>query len=408
ELSALGVNMNLAPVLDLASRPENPVVGLRSFGDEPDLVSRLGLAMVLGMQEAGVLACAKHFPGHGNTAIDSHHAAASVDRTLEELQSLELIPFEAAFAAGLGAVMAAHVHYPQLQDLPATFSPVVLRDVLRGHLGFTGLSVTDALDMHALAQVPGPDRARTALEAGADLAILGHLPRQEEIVADLADLWLPESLERVTTARAALPPFVPRSVSPAVGWSAHAASAKEMATSAITVVRGAGSLPLDLNPDDRVCVVTVAAGNLTPAETIGNGNLDLAAHVRRRHPNVTSVRFEFGSHGVLRDAAIREVLEAARGAHSVLLATVDAVADVGQQELFAALLRRRHDPVVMALRSPLDVSTLEGSRIALCTYGRRDDQVAAAVAVLFGEVRPTGQLPVRIETHADVADVRRG
>ncbi len=408
ELADLGVNMNLAPVLDLASRPENPVVGLRSFGDDPGSVARLGVAMIQGMQGAGVLACAKHFPGHGNTAIDSHHAVASVDRTLEELRSLELIPFEAAFAAGVGAVMAAHVHYPRLEDLPATFSPKVLQDVLRGHLGFTGLTVTDALDMQALAQVPGPDRARTALEAGADLAILGHLPHQEEIVADLADLWSPESLERVTAVRAALPTYAPRAMRPAVDWAGHAVLAKEMAAAAITVVRGVDRLPLELDPGDRMCVVTVSAGNLTPAETVGHGTVDLAAEVGRRHANVVSVRFAFGSRAGAREAAIRDVLEAASGARSVLLATVDAVADEGQQELFATLLARRHDPIVMALRNPLDVTTLAGSRVALCTYGRREDQVAAAVAVLFGEVRPSGRLPVRMGTPVDVADVQRG
>lgn len=405
ELSALGVNMNLAPVLDVASRPRNPVVGLRSFGDDSELVSLLGAAMVSGMQETGVLACAKHFPGHGNTEVDSHHAAATVDRTLEELESLELRPFEAAFEAGLAAVMTAHVRYPELENLPATFSPVVLRDLIREHYGYEGLVVTDALDMHALAEVPGFERARRSVEAGADLAILGHLPGQQEIVADLADLWLPESLERLERVRATLPYGGPRLVRPAVDWEPHAELAKQMARAAITVVGEPEALPLALLPEDRLGVVTVTAGNLTPAETAGAGASALAQQVARRHDNVSSIGFPFGASGREREAAVREVLEGVRGARTVVLATVDAVADEAQKALFAALLKRGHDVVVMALRSPLDVGVLAGSRAALCTYGRRTDQTEAAVAVLFGESRAAGTLPVKLAVPVPAPEV---
>lgn len=396
ELAALGVNMNLAPVLDVASRPRNPVVGLRSFGDDVELVSRLGAAMVVGMQESGVLACAKHFPGHGNTEVDSHHAVATVDRTLEELASLELRPFEAAFAAGLASVMTAHVRYPELEDLPATFSSVVLRDLVRGHHGYEGLVVTDALDMHALAEVPGFDRARKSLEAGADLAILGHLPGQQVIVADLADLWLPESLERLVKVRAALPYGGPRAVRPAVDWAPHVALAKQIATEAITVVGDASALPLTLRPEERLGVVTVTAGNLTPAETAGGGASALIEQVARRHANVASVEFPFGASGRERETAVGEVIERVRDARTVLLATVDAVADEAQRSLFEALLQHGHEVFVLALRSPLDAGVLVGARAALCTYGRRTEQTMAAVAVLFGESQATGTLPVRL------------
>ncbi len=405
ELSALGVNMNLAPVLDVASRPQNPVVGLRSFGDDPELVSHLGAAMVAGMQEAGVLACAKHFPGHGNTEVDSHHAAATVDRTLEELESLELRPFEAAFEAGLAAVMTAHVRYPQLEDMPATFSPVILRDLLRGRCGFDGLVVTDALDMHALAEVPGPERARRSLEAGADLAVLGHLPGQQEIVADVADLWLPESLARIAMTRAALPDGIPRAVDPAVEWLPHAALARQISSAAVTVVGDPSPLPLQLAPKETLAVVTVSAGNLTPAETIGAGEVALVEQIGSRHANVVSVGFSFGVSGAGREAAILQVIGSVRGARTVLLATVDAVADDAQRTLFDALLAAGHDVIVMALRSPMDVGVLAGSRVAICTYGRRTDQTEAAVAVLFGEARASGTLPVRLAATAAPAEL---
>lgn len=151
EARALGINVVLAPVVDVLSLPSNPIVGNRSFGAGPDLVARLGAAWIAGAQEQGVLACAKHFPGHGHTAGDSHAELPSVDADLETLRRRELPPFKAAIAAGVGSVMTAHVRYPALDpDAPATLSPKILRGLLRGELGFGGLVISDALIMEGL------------------------------------------------------------------------------------------------------------------------------------------------------------------------------------------------------------------------------------------------------------------
>lgn len=399
ELAALGVNLNLAPVLDLASRPENPVVGLRAFGDDAELVGRLGAAMVAGMQAAGVLACAKHFPGHGNTVVDSHHHSASVDRTLAELADLEMRPFEAAFDVGLAAVMTAHIRYPAIEDVPATFSSAVIGDLLRGRFRYDGLVVTDALDMEALAEVPGPERARRAIEAGADLAVLGHLPGQEEIVARLADQSQPASRLRVERVRRSLRHYEPRQLSAHEDWRAHRDGARAMAQAAITVVTGEAEVPLSLMPGDRMCVVTVRAGNLTPAETVGIEAVELAEQVARRHPNLTAMGFEHGITGNRRDSSIREVVAACSGAACVLLATVDAFADGAQQRLLDALIAAGHRPVLLAMRSPLD-ARLAGTAATLCSYGRRPSQTDAAVAVLFGEAEAMGTLPIRLDRSA--------
>lgn len=435
ELAALGVNLNFAPVLDVATQPANPVVGLRAFGDDAGLVGELGAAMVEGMQGEGVLACAKHFPGHGSTMTDSHHAAASVDKSLAELMALELRPFQAAFEAGLAAVMTAHVRYPQLDDVPATFSHVVLGDLLRGRLGFEGLVISDALDMHALADVPGELRARRTLEAGADLAILGHLPAQQEIVESLASASFPEAARRVRAARAALEDrSAERSaahrysgdtdgretgVAPLQGplpWPRHAAEARAMAQAAITLVGDPAELPLRLDVDERLVVVAVAAGNLTPAETASGGSAALASQLARRHANLDVREFPFGAG----DAAARLVdeLEAVcEGAKAVVVATIDAASDSGQRLLLRRLVERGHRPVVLALRSPTDAAlvgagVLEGAvvmadalpaagaargvRAVICSYGRREEQTDATVAVLFGERPATGRLPLEL------------
>lgn len=407
ELGALGCNLNFAPVLDLATRPQNPVVGLRAFGDEPELVARLGIAMITGMQAEGVMACAKHFPGHGNTLADSHHTAATVKRSLPQLKALELRPFEAAFAAGLKAVMTAHVRYPSLDDEPATFSRVVLHDLLRKQLGFDGLVITDALDMHALAAVAPELRARRALEAGADLAILGHIPDQEAIVDELAEASFPDAKRRIDEVRATL--AVTASTSGERRrepvrrvWPQHAREAKSMANAAITVVSGAGRLPLRPDPEQRLCVVTVAAGNLTPAETVGGAASHLADQVARRHADTRAVEFAYSGPGsdadasAATEASIATVLAATSGADTVILATVDAAVDHAQQALFTALKEQGHEPVLLALRSPVDVAVFAGTRASLCSYGRRETQTEAAVAVMFGERPATGLLPVAL------------
>jgi beta-N-acetylhexosaminidase len=175
DLRAVGVNLDFAPVADVASNPDNPVIGVRSFGGEPELVARHVAAFVTGLQRAGVVACAKHFPGHGATAEDSHHELPTLDRDREALLAEELVPFRAAVAAGVGAVMSAHIRVPAVADEPATLSRALLTGLLREELGFGGLVVTDALEMRAISGTIGvAEGAVRALASGADALCLGH------------------------------------------------------------------------------------------------------------------------------------------------------------------------------------------------------------------------------------------
>ncbi len=175
ELRLVGVDLNLAPCVDVNCDPANPVIGVRSFGSSASLVARHGAAYVRGLQAAGIAACAKHYPGHGDTRLDSHLGAPVVPASADTLRARELPPFAAAVAAGALAVLTAHVRYPALDpDLPATMSPTVL-GMLRTELGFDGVIVTDALDMHAISRTVGvPAGAVASLAAGADLLCLGN------------------------------------------------------------------------------------------------------------------------------------------------------------------------------------------------------------------------------------------
>jgi beta-N-acetylhexosaminidase len=180
ELAAAGVNMNLAPVADVNTNPQNPVIGVRSFGADPELVARHVAAFVTGTQREGVVACAKHFPGHGDTSVDSHVDLPSVSGDL----AAALLPFRAAVGAGARAVMVGHLLVPELDERPATLSRRITNDLLREELGFGALAVTDALEMRAISGRIGLEEgAVRALVAGADVVCLGRAPGEEQVEA---------------------------------------------------------------------------------------------------------------------------------------------------------------------------------------------------------------------------------
>ncbi|WP_406122236.1 glycoside hydrolase family 3 protein [Streptomyces sp. NBC_00989] len=188
-LAECGVNLNWAPSADVNSNPSNPVIGVRSFGADPELVARHTAAYVTGLQSAGVAACTKHFPGHGDTAVDSHHALPRIDAEPTVLEQRELLPFRAAIAAGTRAVMSAHILVPTLDpDHPATLSLRVLTDLLRGRLGYDGLIVTDGMEMQAIAATYGIERGSVlAIAAGADAICVGGGLADDETVRRLRD-----------------------------------------------------------------------------------------------------------------------------------------------------------------------------------------------------------------------------
>ena len=174
QLCAVGVTLDFAPDADINSSDDNPVIGTRSFGADPALVARHTAAWVEGLQSTGVASSAKHFPGHGDTASDSHLSLPVIDLPLATLRARELVPFQAAIAAGTATIMTSHILLPQLDRVPATFSPRILGELLREELGFTGVIVSDALDMHGASGSTGiPDAAVRALAAGCDLLCIG-------------------------------------------------------------------------------------------------------------------------------------------------------------------------------------------------------------------------------------------
>ncbi|MFE9446842.1 glycoside hydrolase family 3 protein [Streptomyces sp. NPDC006739] len=274
-LAACGVNLNWAPSADVNSNPANPVIGVRSFGADPDLVARHTAAYVTGLQSAAVAACTKHFPGHGDTAVDSHHALPRIDVPAEVLSERELAPFRAAIAAGTRAVMSAHILVPALDpDRPATLSPGALTKLLRGELGYDGLIVTDGMEMQAIAGTYGIERGSVlAIAAGADAICVGGGLADDETVRRLRDALvtavrsgeLPE--ERLADAA--------HRVRRLAGWTSTAATAEtapdpevglRAARRALRVTGGASFTPLAEAPYVAAFtpVANIAVGDETP------------------------------------------------------------------------------------------------------------------------------------------------
>ncbi len=182
ELRAVGFNLDFAPVMDVDSNPDNPIIGDRSIGGDPGLVSRMGLALIKGIEAGGVLACVKHFPGHGDTSVDSHKELPVVDASLDVLKKRELAPFREAVSAGVDMIMTAHVKYPALDRYhPATLSGAITDKLLRQEMGFKGAVISDDLEMKALSDMlPIEDIAFMAVRSGVDILLIGHDPQIAE------------------------------------------------------------------------------------------------------------------------------------------------------------------------------------------------------------------------------------
>ncbi|WP_216326946.1 glycoside hydrolase family 3 N-terminal domain-containing protein [Deinococcus aestuarii] len=257
-LRALGINVNFAPLLDVNTNPLNPVIGERAFGTAPEVVTRHGLAFLRGHHAAGVMAVAKHYPGHGDADVDSHLALPTLDRTQASLDAVELAPFRAAIQDGLQTIMTAHLLLPRIAPEPATVSTRILGD-LRSRLGFGGLVYTDALHMGALLDLyPQAESARLSIEAGADHALIftPDLAGQEPVVRDFAaappgDEAVARSLRRwrAALARFPFPEPDPRALEGLLGdesvW-------RDIEDAARAAVRVRGEVPLPLAREQRL------------------------------------------------------------------------------------------------------------------------------------------------------------
>ncbi|WP_027965064.1 glycoside hydrolase family 3 protein [Halalkalibacillus halophilus] len=419
ELESLGINTNFAPVVDVNNNPDNPVIGVRSFGEDPELVANMGVAYTEGLQSAGVAATAKHFPGHGDTDVDSHLGLPEVPHDRERLDEVELYPFQRAMESGIDMIMTAHVTFPEIDDttvtseatgeevtLPATLSHKVLTELMREDMGYDGVITTDAMNMQAITDHFGAvDAAIRAVEAGSDIVLMpvgleevadGLLEAIDE--GDISEERIEESVERILTLKLERgilkeenPPSIQDKINNAeqvVGSDEHKQVEQEAAEQATTLVKNQeGALPLDVDSDDEVVVV-------------GNANVnDLADAVSSYHENITVIETT-GELSEEERSIVSEVDAVITGSNTFNVNGRSP--DNSDMQLIQSLPNETDAPVIaVGIRNPYDVMAYPEVDAYIAQYGFNEANFEATAATIFGENNPSGKLPVTIPTLED-------
>jgi beta-N-acetylhexosaminidase len=414
ELAALGINTNFAPVMDVNNNPDNPVIGVRSFGEDPQLVADLGAAYIKGLQQNGIAATAKHFPGHGDTAVDSHLGLPEVPHDKERLMKVELHPFKQAMETGVDAIMTAHVTFPKIDDtkaisrkdgteiaLPATLSPKVITGLIRDELGFDGVVSTDAMNMQAIADHFGPvDAAIRAVQAGVDIVLMpigleevtnGVLQAVRE--GKISEKRIDQSVRRIFTLKvkrgifkAEQPADVDDQIARAitvVGSAEHKRVEAEAAARSVTLVKNDGVLPLQVDKDASIAV-------------LGTTYIDsLADAVKKHHANTVTIK-------VANDTLTDEQRKQLEAADAVIIGsyTFDVKGrspDNPLMKLYREISQLADKPLIaVGIRNPYDIMAYPEADAYLAQYGFRTASFQATADTIFGKNDPTGKLPVTI------------
>jgi beta-N-acetylhexosaminidase len=412
EARAVGIHQNYAPTVDLNINPANPVINTRSFGDRIPLVNAMSAAVIDGLQSSGVVATAKHFPGHGDVSVDSHQALPVLNGGRARLENYELKPFRSAIAHGVLSVMVGHLAVPKLTGSmePASLSRTIITDLLREELGFKGLIVTDALNMKALqnGQTPG-EIAIKAVQAGNDILLYPEEPEQifDAVCAavengDISASRLDDSVRRILQLKKWLgldrQKFVDlTNLAGQVGTPANALVAEQIAEQSLTLVRDRNHLlPLHIPEGGQVVNIIL---NDRAGETVGSDfaeKLALTYNASRFRitPASTPEEYQIASQALEQASAVilTTGIQAWSGSASSRL--------TAQQRKFVRRLSSvapAGTPVIfVAFGTPYILNAFPGIGTALCAYSANDDSEAAVIKVLKGELVPKGTLPVSL------------
>ncbi|WP_052436885.1 glycoside hydrolase family 3 N-terminal domain-containing protein [Georgenia sp. SUBG003] len=400
EAAAMGINWNFMPVADVNTNPANPVIGVRSFGENADLVADHVAAYVGAQQSEGVLTSAKHFPGHGDTETDSHLGLPSVGFDRETLEEVHLKPFQAAIDAGADSIMTAHIVVEVIDDeLPATLSPAVLTGLLREDMGFDGLVITDGMGMRAISDRWGTGEAGVmAVQAGADVLLSGNTAEvaaqalYDAVVAgELSEARIDESVSRILETKCDYGLFDDAAVTPETadaitGNDDFVSQATRIAEQSITLLKNDG----DVLPVRRGSTVHVAGPERADvlAADLAERGLDATATQTPRRPSAEQ---------------ITAAVEAAAGADVIIATTYTfSTMPAQQQELVDRLVATGKPVVVVSLGIPYDLAGAEDADAAVATYALNVNAVSSTPVleglanVLVGKAEPGGRLPVSV------------
>lgn len=394
ELAAAGFTVNFTPVVDVNINPKNPVIGVRAFGDDPKKVSSHGAAMAEGLQSAGVMACLKHFPGHGDTAVDSHYGLPRVDKDRASLEQTELYPYRAIFGQrAADAVMTTHILFPALgaDTLPATMSKAVLTDLLRTDMGFDGLIITDGMQMNAIREHYGVARGCVeAVKAGADLLCVGSggggsLDVQQACLDALYDAAqtgeippqrIDQAVARVLAAKAK---YCEKGARPAPDFDAH----KRL--------------------NDTVC--RLAATALTPLQGALSGRVlcasapvrELAFGLKQSDPRGISFS-QFAAQALCTRGVPLTQADTMDDYDTLLIGAVSLSAGCDELRTAERALARGKRVAFALVGSPYGMALLPKGCPAVCVYSLTPAAVQAALDALTGRIQAAGHLPVRCNT----------
>ncbi|MEP6755462.1 MAG: beta-N-acetylhexosaminidase [Chthonomonadales bacterium] len=388
ELRSVGVTWNFAPVADVNNNPSNPIIGVRSYGDEPELVADFAVAAATGLKNGGVLACAKHFPGHGDTDVDSHLNLPRIAGDRTRLEEIELVPFRALIEHGIGAIMTTHIVFPALDpDRPATLSPQILTSLLRMDLGYNGIVITDCLEMDAIRNTVGTAQAAVeALKVGADVVLVCHtLEVQREVVRQIKEAlafgYLTEDRIREAAGRVLVAKEKMSGQQPEPSAPDDDNLEMEIARHSITIVRNGGLLPIS-NPAIRDAIIVSDHHSAKGfAEKLGK-RFRSAIVV----PLVKANKLEpTGDSVILLAVAPHE-------------AFADHIVDQKLQLKVAkdVLNKFADQTILIPLREPYVLKELTEAKTVICGYGYREYTLQALANAICGDFEPTGRLPVTV------------
>ena len=425
ESRAMGVHVNFAPIADVNNNPRNPVINTRAFGEQPDAVGRLASAYVRGMHAGGMLATLKHFPGHGDTDVDSHIGLPIINHPRARLDQVELAPFRAGFAAGADAVMTAHIQLPALDPAefsPATLSPVIVNGLLRGELKFGGLIYTDSMGMDAVARRLSPGEAAVrAIKAGNDVVL--HSPDDAAAVAGLkaavekGEIPLAQvdaSVRRILTAKARLGLHKTRlvpldDVPKIVGGRAHQAVAQELSKRSITLVKDdRNQVPLRVPKEASVLYLSIV--DYSAGWRIAAPSRTFLPGLRQRWPGTTAI--ELSDRSTQSEIDLVRV-SAARYDAIVASVFVRAASGSGRMDLAPTLVRLLTDLgrstantpkpfITVFYGNPYVPAGVPGLPAILLTYDFYDLAELSALRAVTGEAPITGHLPIALPGMVEV------
>jgi beta-N-acetylhexosaminidase len=422
EARALGIQVNFYPVVDVNNNPRNPIINIRSFGGDPELVSRMARAYIRGSQSAGVMATAKHFPGHGDTSTDSHLELPTINVDRARLNAIELPPFQAAIDEGVGGVMSAHIALPRVDtdNVPATLSGKILTGVLRQDLKFGGVVFTDAMNMRGIVDhYPEGEAAVRALKAGADVIL--YPPSVEQAFTaikqavqsgEVRQSRLEESVRRILSAKARL--GLDRSrftdinkLDKLLGTEEHQRSARQIIENAITLVRDKNNaLPLKLSPAQKVLFIALVDNNEGWRD--GVPGREFLSELTRRHPNTINV--------YLSDKTSPAEFELVRKLASlsdvvivnafIRVAAYKGTVDLseGQIGLLKSLSAGDRPFAFVLYGSPYVISFVPELPTYVLAYEYYPSAEEAALKAILGEIPFNGKLPIELPGFYKIGD----